>query len=208
MRTLLFIILFAIHSVSAQVTDGVAGTTVNQKYDHSFISPELRAKHSFSLGFVNAQTTPNAENLEFSRSFHFGYNYLILNKRKLKLAIKDKSRTEARAIGLHFTRVQSGEYFLMGTFFNPFIALKGRLMSLYFLSEYGLGYLHRKNVDGISENSNHIHISIEALRFRFGRLPLYFHITGSYAITNKLFEKKPMELGYIAGFRYYFYSKK
>ncbi len=187
-----------------QIESGVASTSANQQYDKSYISPDLRSKHCISFGFLNAQTTPD-QTLEPSGSIHIGYNYLILNQRRLKLALKDKNRTEMKAVGLHYTYVQEGEHYLMGTLFRPFIAKKGRIVSFYLFSEYGLGYHYKKSL--LAEQSNfRYHVSLEALRIRIGRLPLYIYLTGTYAITNRLFKKEPHEIGYLGGIRYYFYK--
>ena len=190
----------------SQLEKGVGGASVELKYDKSHISPDLRSKHCISIGFVNAQTTPD-QTIVASKSWHIGYNYLILNQRKLKLSLKERRRTEMRAIGLHYTWVGPGEHYLMGTFFNPLVAKKGRFISFYFFSELGLGY-HYKNVLGGGDGDRFkTHLSVEFLRLRLGRIPLYIQITGSYALGNKLAQKEPLELGYIAGLRYYFYRK-
>ena len=205
MRILLSLLtLLTFSLVFGQVDGGVASTSVDQKYDKSYVSPDLRSKHCISIGYLNAQTTPD-QSIEPSGSWHIGYNYLILNQRKLKLALKDRQRTEMKAVGLHFTRVRAGEHYLMATLFNPLISMKGRALSLYFLSEYGLGYHYNTDIN-TGETDFRYHISLEILRLRVGRLPLYMHITGTYALSNKLLQKAPWEVGYLAGFRYYFYQ--
>ena len=111
-----------------------------------------------------------------------------------------------KAVGLHYTHVREGEHYLMATFFNPLIALKGRAFSFYFFSEYGLGYHYNKPLfSTFEEPSFRYHISLEAFRFRLGRIPLYLHLTATYAISNKLLKKEPWEIGYLGGLRYYFY---
>lgn len=205
MRLVFVVLVLVSFSCFSQEESGIAVSALEEPYDKSFISPDLRSKHSISLGIVNVQTTPD-QTLEASGSWHIGYNYLILNQRKLKLSLKDKKRTEMRAIGLHFTKVGTDEHYLMGTFFNPLIALKGRAFSFYFLSEYGLGYHYKKELLATDPNNFKYHISLEVLRFRLGRMPLYLHLTGTYAISNKLLKKEPWEIGYMGGLRYYFYQ--
>ncbi|MCH2233130.1 MAG: hypothetical protein MK078_02670 [Crocinitomicaceae bacterium] len=112
-----------------------------------------------------------------------------------------------KSVGLHYTQVAQGEHDLMGTLFNPFIAKKGRIVSFYLLSEYGLGYHYKRDL--FSETSTvRYHVSLEFLRIRVARFPMYIHLTGTYEITNKLLQKEPIEIGYFGGLRYYFYRGK
>ena len=205
MRLLILFYFFISTFGFSQEESGIGVSTLEERYDKSFIAPDLRSKHCISLGILNAQTTPD-QTVEASGSWHIGYNYLILNQRKLKLSLKDRQRTEMRAIGVHYTNVGKGEHYLMGTFFNPLIALKGRAFSFYFFSEYGLGYHYNSNKVLTAEESKiKYHLSLELFRFRLGRIPLYLHLTGTYAISNKLLKKEPWEIGYLGGLRYYFY---
>lgn len=177
-----------------------------QKYDRSYLSPALRGKHSFSLGLFNSQTTPD---LQFgqNRALHIGYNYLILKQRKLVLALRDIKRTEMNSFGLHLTLASAKEHYLMGTFQNSVLAKKGRFVSVYFLSEVGLGYHYKKDLQSLGQRSLNISALLEFFRIRVGRIPLYFNISGTYAITNNLFDKTPLVMGYMSGLRYYFYRK-
>lgn len=178
-----------------------------KKYDASYITPSLRGKHSLSLGYVNVQTTPDANIDDPEPSLHIGYNYLILQERKLVLALKDKYRTEMNGIGMHFTYVNSGEHYFMGSFFHTYLAKKGRFISFYFLSEYGLGYHYKRDLQNFGKNRTNISILLEFLRLRVGRIPLYMNFAGTYAITNNLFNKTPIVLGYKVGLRYYLFDK-
>lgn len=178
-----------------------------ERYDNSFITPSLRGKHSLSLGVVNVQSTPDANIGTPEQALHIGYNYLILQKRKLVLALKDKYRTEMNGIGMHLTYVNSNEHYLMGTFFHTYLAKKGRFISFYFLSEYGLGYHYKRDLQNFGKNKLNISILLEFLRFRIGRIPLYMNFAGTYAITNNLFNKTPVVLGYKVGIRYFLFDK-
>lgn len=203
--TIIFFLLFPI-SLMAQEQEGKALSFSEEKYDQSYISPSLRGKHSISLGLLNVQTTPD-QNLVANQSLQIGYNFLILKERKLILALKDKYRTEMNSIGLHFTLVNPHEHYLMGTFFSSFLAKKGRFISFYFLSEVGLGYHYKKNLQSFNQNRFNMSLLLEFIRFRVGKIPMYLNISGTYALTNNLFNKTPIILGYMVGLRYYFYRK-
>lgn len=139
MRCLTLLFLLIVYStLFSQNEEDESISLPESKYDNSYISPHLRGKHAFSLGLQSVQTTPSA-NLQVNQSVDLCYNYLILKGRKLILALQNKYRTEMNALGLHFTYVNPEEHYLMGTFFYSKLGLKGRLMSFYFLSEFGLG---------------------------------------------------------------------
>lgn len=201
----IFLLLFCM-GLLAQEQEGEVLSFPEEKYDPSYISPSLRGKHSFSLGFLNVQTTPD-QNLVVNQSLHVGYNFLVLSERKLILSIKDRMRTEMNSIGLHFTLVNPQEHYLMGTFFSSFLAKKGRFISFYFFSEVGLGYHYKKKLKSFNQSPFNMSILLEFIRFRFGRIPMYLNISGTYALTNNLFNKTPVILGYMVGLRYYFYRK-
>lgn len=202
---IIFLLLFHVNLI-AQERDGQALSFPEEKYDQSYISPSLRSKHSISLGLLNVQTTPD-QNFVVNQSLQIGYNYLVLNDRKLVLALKDINRTELNSIGLHLTLVNPEEHYLMGTFFSSKLAKKGRFVSFYFLSEVGLGYHYKKSLQDFNQNRVNTSLLLEFIRFRAGRIPLYMSISGTYALTNNLFNKTPIVLGYMAGLRYYFYRK-
>ena len=205
-RTTFIFLLLAHFSLMAQGQDGRVISFDEEKYDQSYISPSLRGKHSISLGLLNVQTTPD-QNLVVNQSLQVGYNFLILKERKLILALKDIYRTEINSIGLHFTLVNPYEHYLMGTYSSSFLAKKGRFISFYFLSEVGLGYHYKKNLKSFDQNRFNMSFLLEFIRFRVGRIPLYLNISGTYALTNNLFNKTPIIFGYMVGFRYYFYRK-
>lgn len=192
--------------LGAQPLEGTAISFEEEKYDQSFLTPYTRGKHSLSLGLMNVQTTPD-QNFVANQALHLGYNFLFLKDRKLLLALNDRRRTEMNSFGLHFSLVKGNEHYVMGTVFRPFLALKGRLFSFYFLSEYGLGYHYKKKLSDFDESRVNMSLMIEFIRFRFGRIPMYLHISGTYALTNNLFNKTPIILGYMGGVRYYFYRK-
>ena len=200
------IILFILSSLCLYSQEADVISFPEEKYDQSYITPSLRGKHSFSLGFLNVQTTPD-QNLVVNQSLHVGYNFLILKQRKLILAIRDIKRTEMNSFGLHFTLVNPEEHYLMGTFFSSFLAKKGRFISFYFFSEVGLGYHYKKNLQNFNQNRFNLSFLLEFIRFRFGRIPLYLNMSGTYALSNNLFNKTPLILGYMVGLRYYFYRK-
>lgn len=207
MRTILFIFsMLLCTSLFSQEKRGNILSFEKEKYDQSYITPSLRGKHSFSLGFMNVQTTPD-QNLTVNQSVHLGYNYLILSERKLFLALKDIDRTEMNSLGVHFTYVNPREHYFMGTFNSSFLAIKGRLLSFYFLSELGLGYHYKRELEDFGQNKLNVSFLVDFVRFRPGRIPLYLHLSGTYALSNNLFNKTPIILGYMVGLRYYFYRK-
>lgn len=203
--TFIFFLLLPINLL-AQEIGGSAISFSEEKYDESYITPSLRGKHSISLGLLNIQTTPD-QKLGANQSLQIGYNYLVLKERKLILALKDKYRTEMNSVGLHFTLVNPHEHYLMGTYFNSFLAKKGRFFSFYFLSEVGVGYHYKRKLQTFNQNRFNMSILLEFIRLRIGRIPMYMNISGTYALTNNLFNKTPIIIGYMAGLRYYFYRK-
>lgn len=209
MKWIFTIFVFKSFLSFSQNEKGAVISTNFQKYDKSLIAPDLRRKHSISLGPVvkfARIADPNSSAPVPLRAWHFGYNRLTLNQRKLKLAVKDRKRTDIKkAFGLHFTLIEQQEHYLMATFFNPFIERKGRLFSFCLFSEYGFGYHYNKNPLNEIEKQLKWHVSMEAIRFRLGRLPLYLNLNVNYALGNNLLAKTRWEVEFMGGLRYYFY---
>jgi len=202
----------------AQEYDGLKGYGVYKKYDKSYINPKLRGKHSVSLGAIAAISSPiisandnglSNEESNFSPAlgFHIGYNYLFVKKRKRVFGGLEKFRNEVTSgFGFHTSILAGGEYFIMANYYNPFFSLKGKLLSFYFLNEYGVG-LHQPKPDfnGLEEKKK-FNISIEFLRIRLGKSHLNLHFNMNYHWGNDLFGKNRIKMGFLGGLRYYIYK--
>jgi len=218
-KTLVIIIfLFGIQSY-AQEYDGLKGYGIYKKYDKTYINPKLRGKHSVSLGAIGAISSPlininevdglsnGSSSLSPTVGAHLGYNYLFIKKRKRVFGGLERYRKEITSgFGFHMSFLTKGEYFIMANYFTPFFSLKGKLLSAYFLNEYGIGVHQPKiNADGLKEKKK-LNISIELLRIRFGKSHLNLHVTTNYHWDNDLFGKNRINMGFLTGLRYYIYK--
>ncbi|MEZ4922391.1 MAG: hypothetical protein R2780_04400 [Crocinitomicaceae bacterium] len=201
------IVLTWIPFVNAQY-DGMKGQSSYQKYDKSYINPDTRGKHSVSLGVMASLTTPFDNDVVPSWAVHAGYNYLIIKKRKRIFGIKETVRDETNAgFGLHFTLMKESQFYVMANYYNPFFGVRGKLLSLYFFNEYGIGF-HRFNDVELSTGKTAFNFSLEFLRVRFGKSPLYLHLTANYGVKNNLLAKERLDFGFLGGLRYYIFKKK
>lgn len=210
MRIILILLISftSIWNVRSQHDFEQKGYSIYQKYDQSFVTPFLRGKHSVSIGGVASIYGPSMFSLNGNIGAHLGYNYLVIGERKLKLSKKGKTRDEVRfGLGLHCYLQRQGEFSLMGTVYRPLIKTKGRIFSWYLLSEYGLGYHKTINLP-FDDKPYKIDLSVELFRLRFGKLPMYVHLTGNYALSNDFLSKERLNVGFIGGLRYYIYKNK
>lgn len=187
--------------------DGMKGQGVFNKYDQSYINPDTRGKHSVSLGFMASVTSQTSEFMP-SWAAHLGYNYLIIKKRKRFLGFKETMRDEIkRGFGMHFTLLSEGQFYLTANYYDPFVGLKGKIFSLYLINEYGIG-VHRYTGIDDGLNKTALTLSLEILRIRFGKSPLFLHFTANYATKNNFLGKDRLDLGLVGGLRYYIFKKK
>jgi hypothetical protein len=212
------ILLLGVQSY-AQEYDGLKGYGTYKKYDKSYIHPKLRGKHSLSLGMIGAISSPimdanendsipdNGSNFNPTVGVHVGYNYLFVKKRKRIFGGLEKYRDEITSgFGFHLSILSKGEYFIMANYYNPFFSLKGKMLSFYFLNEYGLGiHQPRLNDNGLIEKKK-LNIAIEFLRIRLGKSHLNLHFTMNYHWDNDLFGKDRIKMGFMGGLRYYIYK--
>lgn len=205
---ILLISFTAIWNARSQHDFEQKGYSIYQKYDQSFVTPFLRGKHSVSIGGVTSVYGPSVVNVNRNYGAHLGYNYLVIGERKLKLSKKGKTRDEVRfGLGLHCYIQGQGEFSVMGTVYRPMGNTKGRIFSWYFLSEYGLGYHKTINLL-FDDKPNKLDLSVELFRLRIGKLPMYIHLTGNYALSNDFLAKDRLNVGFIGGLRYYIYKNK
>jgi hypothetical protein len=187
--------------------DGMKGNSIYKKYDKSYINPDTRGKHAASLGGMATITSPVSD-VAIGWGAHVGYNYLIIKKRKRFFGIKESFRDEPRAgFGAHFTLVQGGQFYLMANYFDPFFSIRGKLFSWYLFNEYGVG-VHRYTDMETNQKVNALNLSLEVLRLRFGKSPLYLHVTTNYAAKNDFLSKKRLDVGAVAGLRLYIFKNK
>ena len=192
--------------VDAQEYDGFKGKGVYQPYDKTYTNPSLRGKHGGSAGVSFANVSPITP---FSPQwgFNVGYNYLLLYKRKRLVGIKERTRDEIKmGFGAHFYYFFNKEWYLNFNYFNPFIAIRGKVLGVYFFSEYGIGFHHapQKMEDPPKTKFN---VTIEALRFRFGKSPLNLSFRAHYDAGSALLSKNRMDLAFSASLTYYFYKR-
>lgn len=192
----------------AQHYDGMRGVSTFKRYDNGFISPDMRGKHSVSLGLNAAVNSPFDSLTQPLIGGHLGYNYLLIIKRKRFFGIKENSRDEIKmGFGFHLTVLQNKEFFMTANYFNPFIGAKGKALSLYLFNEVGLG-IHRSPMTTESPSSLGFTASLEVLRIRFGKSPLNLHLTMNYRTSNSLLAKDRLMMTFMGGLRYYIYKKK
>lgn len=216
-QLLLGLSILLVSGLFAQTYDGVRGYSTYQKYDKSQISPEKRRKHSISLGFQNAWTTPfdfdNGPAPDFG--MNIGYNFLILKSRKRLLSTKGKHNDEvALAFGWHhYIQFQKkGEWFSMATVYRPLLGLKGTMFSVFALNEIGLGFHRTNDPPNVAEGEEpkgpiSLMVYAEGLRFRIGRA-LAIHTGFTWAFRNDLLDRNFNEMSWISGIRYYIYRRK
>ena len=196
--------------INGQTYDGMKGNGVYKKYDKSFVTPHLRAKHSISLAPILSFNSPFTSDVEPSFGAHIGYNYLIFKRRKKKKLNKKKVKYKDEVkmgFGLHLGLLTQDEKLIMGKFYYPTIPIRGKALSWYLFSEIGIG-AHKLSTFNGSSRPWKFNASLEIFRLRFGKSPLHIHLTGNYAVwSNNLFIKEPINLGLIGGLRYYFYKK-
>ena len=206
----LFVLLiaFIVYSPSccAQEYDGLKGFSTFQKYDKTYISPDLRAKHAVSLGGGAGLLSPQAE-VDPTFGGHLGYNYIIYKKRKRLFGIKETLRDEVHmGIGAHLTVFANKEWFFSINYLNPLVSLKGKFLSLYFLNEIGIG-AHSSPVKNEVEAEVDLNLSLELLRLRFGKSPLNICLTGYFDAGRSMFSKERMDVAAALTLRYYIQSK-
>ena len=205
---LLFLSIFRGECSFCQQHQDLKGFSIYKKYDQSFITPDLKGKHSVSLGPAFTSYTPNVVDIIVSPGFQMGYHYLVLKRRKLKSSRKGKFREEVKLdFGLNVSIYTESQFAVTATFFRPLIRTYGRLLSWSFLSEYGLGAL-RGTQPLDQANKVRFNLNIELFRLRIGRMPLYLHTNFDYDLQNDFLSNERINLGLSAGLRYYIYKKK
>ncbi len=182
--------------------------TAYREYDKSFVSPTLRGKHGVSLGFYVGLNSP-VNDVQPNMAYHIGYNYLVFKKRKRIMGHKEKYRDEVKfGFGAHLQiEPRHGTYFMLN-YFNPFFSLKGRILSWYFLNEFGIGFYKGKHIKAEFEDKLTGNASLEVLRIRFGKSPLVLHSTLNFNLKNNMFGEEKAQIGAMLGARYYFYKTK
>lgn len=208
-NTVITLLLLGSQYSIGQTYDGMKGHGVYKKHDKSFITPDYRGKHSVSFGIVGTGNSAFTENYTPGYGVHLGYNYLIFRRRKKKriASKKVKFHDEIKAgLGIHLGIINDKEFFFTAKYFYPILPIRGKLVSWYIFSEYGLG-IHKLPTVVSPENELKMNFSLELFRIRFGKSPLNLNVTANYALSNNLFIKEPVDLGFIVGFRYYFYKK-
>ena len=198
---------FALNLSFGQQYDGFKGTSGFSRYDNTHISPDSKGKHGASVGFTFGNLHPQND---FIPRFggHIGYNFILMKKRKRVFGIKEVSRDEPKwGIGAHLTVMSNSEFFFTVNYMNPLFSMRGKLLSLYWLGEYGIGF-HNAQPTLEDPGGMRLNLSLEVLRIRFGKSPLNLTFTGHYDGGNRLLSKKRMNVASLVCLRYYIYKKK
>lgn len=205
----IFLFLIVSQFCLAQTFDGMKGHGIYKSYDKSFITPDLRGKHSVSFGTILSGNSPFGDTFNPGFGVHLGYNYLIFYKRQKKklFSKKTKFHDEIKAgLSFHLGVLSDNEFLFTAKYFTPILPIRGKLLSWYIFSEYGLG-LHKLPTTSSPTGEIKLNFSLELFRIRVGKTPLNLHFTTNYAIGNNLFIKEPINFGFVGGLRYYFYKK-
>jgi len=204
-------------NITCLAQEEVKGYGAYQKQDKSFITSDLRGKHSVSIGFYNSVNSPFIyDTIPPVFGVHLGYNYLILSKKeKYK---KKKNITKSRTIinsylGLHFDFSTQYEFLINLKFYHPIIRIQGVLMTWLLFNEIGVG-LHQLpyNLDQslIPNTSSRIkpNLALELLRIKFYKAPLFITASTNYDLTNDFSVPEPKNIEFMFGLKYYIYKNK
>lgn len=194
-------------AINAQTYDGVKGHSVYHKQDKSFVTPDLRGKHSISTGFIVGHNSPFVGSP--NTGLHLGYNYLILAQKKKVKKKRDKIKTRTiirSSFGIHADIFGGGDLLITAKYFTHLLKFKGLLNSYYFFSEYGLGVHKLPTI--MEDDQLKFNFSLEIMRMRLYKLPLYFHLTTNYDLSNNFLDADRKNIGIMGGFRLYFYKNK
>lgn len=212
MRFIKFILFVFFVSVTAsnavsQDYDGIKGFGVYHEYDKSYISPDLKAKHSVSLGITGALLSPHYDDFAPVPGGHLGYNYIIYKKRKRLFGIKEVERDEIKmGFGVHLSVYSNKEWFFNINYLNPLISKRGKFLSFYFINEFGLG-VHSSPAKLDYEPAVDFNLSLEFMRIRFGKSPLNLCFTSYFDPKGSFFSKERINLNGAISLRYYIQSK-
>ena len=204
---MLFIFSVSSKKAFVQQYDGNKGSSAYQKYDKSYISPDLKGKHSVSIGVSGALLSPHYDDIVPVPGAHVGYNYIIYKSRKRLFGIKEVERDEVKmGLGAHFSIFANKEWFFNINYLNPLVSLRGKLFSLYLINEIGLG-LHSSPAKLEKGPEIDLNLSLELLRIRFGKSPLNICLTGYFDPAGSFFSKERVDLNGVVSLRYYIQSK-
>ena len=197
-------------NITCLAQEEVIGYGAYQKQDKSFITSDLRGKHAVSVGFYTSINTPLGDNSIPLFGGHIGYNYLILSKKDKYY--KKRNKTKSRIIinsylGLHFDFSTRKEYLINLKLFHPLLRAKGFLITWMLFNEIGIGVHHLPDYLNPS-NSINPNLSLEILRLKFIKIPLFITATTNYDLKNDFTvpERKNVEMMF--GLKYYIYKNK
>lgn len=200
----LAVICFFCSNLSAQKKNDRKGFSGYQQYDKKLITPHLRGRSSISVGGVLAinRPLPN-ERISVEPALHVGYNYLILEDRKLRFSKKNKVKEEIKmSFGTHLTIGVGGEALFTVNYYKPFIAIRGRVLGWYFFSEYGIG-AHRFPNYYKFEKKWTPNFALETLRIRFFKTRFFLHHTVNLDLKNNYLSKDRANWGMLFALRCY-----
>ena len=173
-----------------------------KEYDNSFITPNYRKKHVLSIGGIANTYGSNFAELVPNFGAHIGYNFLIIERRKIKFTTKTIFRNETKfGFGIHFNYLSKGEFMLLTNYYRPLFTSKGRMLSWYFFCSYGLG-LHKTYDELNADKPYRFDATLEFIRLRFGKSPLYLNLILNYDLANNSLGKDRMNIGILGSFKY------
>ena len=197
-------------NITCLAQEEVKGYGAYQKQDKSFITSDLRGKHAVSIGFYTSINTPLGDDLIPLLGGHFGYNYLILSKKdKYK---KKKNKTKSRILidsylGFHFDFSIKNEFLINLKLYHPLIRAKGFLFTWLLFNEIGIGVHHLPDYLNPS-NSVNPNLSLEILRLKFIKIPLFITATTNYDLKNDFTVPERKNIEMMFGLKYYIYKNK
>ncbi|NOQ72230.1 MAG: hypothetical protein GQ574_09530 [Crocinitomix sp.] len=182
------------------------GFSAYKPYDKSFITTDIRGKHAVSIGPLLSLYGQNMEDFDPSFGAHIGYNYLVIERREIKLSRKTKFRNEVKfGFGLHLNILDKNQQMLLLNFYRPFSAIKGKIFSWYFFSSYTLGW-HKVTNGSDDIKPNKFNFGLEVLRLRFGKLPMHLHLGINYDLSNNFLGTDRLNGGVLFGLRYHIFK--
>ena len=186
------------------------GFSTFKKQDKSFITANLRGKHSVSIGISNSINSPFDENLIPLIGGHIGYNYLILSKKdKYK---KKKNITKSRTIintylGVQLDIFTKGEFLVNVKLYHPLIRTKGLIFTWLFFNEIGIG-VHQRPSYLNPTNTINPNLSLEFLRIKFYKAPLFITLGSNYDLKNDFSVPEPKNIEFMFSLKYFVFKNK
>ncbi len=110
-------------------------------------------------------------------------------------------------MGLHIDFFTKNEWLVNVKLYHPLIRTKGLLLTWMFFNEIGIGVHKRPNYLNPS-NSLNPNLSLEILRIKFYRAPLFITASSNYDLKNDFSIPEPKNIEFMLGLKYYFFKNR